>query len=67
MSSISDETDHLWNLTSIASLVIRNPTRTIQAVIPYLAMIGVFGAFVVWNGGVVLGKLYDPIDEDEEC
>lgn len=27
-------------------------------IIPYLLILGFFSAFVVWNGGVVLGKKY---------
>ncbi|KAF2441437.1 glycosyltransferase family 59 protein [Karstenula rhodostoma CBS 690.94] len=35
--------------------VLGRPTAVIKAVFPYLILLGLFGGFVLWNGGVVLG------------
>ncbi|KAI9714427.1 MAG: glucosyltransferase [Bogoriella megaspora] len=40
---------------SIAIAVIRSPLLVVKAVWPYLMLVASFGAFVVWNRGVVLG------------
>ncbi|KAK7191019.1 hypothetical protein DPSP01_007809 [Paraphaeosphaeria sporulosa] len=35
--------------------VLMKPIAVIKAVFPYLILLGLFGGFVLWNGGVVLG------------
>ena len=34
------------------------PTMVIRVMWPYVILLGAFGSFVLWNGGVVLGMLY---------
>jgi hypothetical protein len=37
------------------NVLLRRPVAVIKAVLPYLVLLGLFGGFVLWNGGVVLG------------
>lgn len=49
-------------MVSIAALAVRTLMapykllRLVRLVMPYVTLLGLFGAFVVWNGGVVLGE-----------
>ncbi|KAF1964947.1 alpha-1,2 glucosyltransferas-like protein alg10 [Bimuria novae-zelandiae CBS 107.79] len=36
-------------------VLMNRPIAVIKAVLPYLALLALFGGFVLWNGGVVLG------------
>lgn len=45
----------LFTALSLGVAVLCNPVRVIRQIWPYVAVLGLFGAFVVWNGGVVLG------------
>ena len=36
-------------------VLLKRPVAIIKAVVPYVLLVGLFAAFVVWNGGVVLG------------
>ncbi|KAL1302099.1 hypothetical protein AAFC00_002535 [Neodothiora populina] len=53
--------DYLMNIVSILVLGVRTLTardktlRLIRLLLPYLTLLALFGAFVLWNGGVVLG------------
>lgn len=49
-------TDYFLTALSLVIVSLRNPIRTIQALLPHLFILAAFGAFVWWNGGVVLGK-----------
>lgn len=40
---------------SLAVAALRNPVTVIYSVAPYAVLIFLFGGFVAWNGGVVLG------------
>jgi len=43
---------------TILSLIVaaaRKPLRIIPVLLPFLLLLTLFGAFVYWNGGVVLG------------
>ena len=42
--------------SSILAATLGNPKRVIIALRPYIALLILFIGFVVWNGGVVLGK-----------
>lgn len=42
---------------SLAIVTVGNLKRTISILLPYITLILLFGAFIVYNGGVVLGKL----------
>ncbi|KAL9097173.1 MAG: hypothetical protein Q9165_000600 [Trypethelium subeluteriae] len=47
--------DFLKTPLTLALAAARNPILVVAAVWPYILLIGLFGTFVVWNGGVVLG------------
>lgn len=53
--------DYLKASLSIGVAALRNITRIVLAVAPYVFVLGLFGAFVLWNGGVVLGKNHENI------
>jgi alpha-1,2-glucosyltransferase len=48
--------DYAKTVLSIAVVAVLNLKRVIPALIPYMFLLGSFAAFVVWNGGVVLGE-----------
>ena len=41
---------------SISIAAICNPLRILRQVWPHIAVLGAFGLFIIWNGGVVLGE-----------
>ncbi|KAH7312421.1 DIE2/ALG10 family-domain-containing protein [Stachybotrys elegans] len=47
--------DMFFCLASLALAAAFNPLRVARQIWPYIAVLLCFGAFVVWNGGVVLG------------
>ncbi|KAJ4390146.1 glucosyltransferase [Gnomoniopsis smithogilvyi] len=47
--------DVLYCAMSIAIAIVCNPLRVFRQVWAHIAVMGLFGAFVLWNGGVVLG------------
>ncbi|CAK7264699.1 glucosyltransferase [Sporothrix epigloea] len=47
--------DWVLSLLSVAIAAVGNPLVVLQRVWPYVAVLGGFVQFVVWNGGVVLG------------
>jgi len=47
--------DAVFTVISIAVAVVCNPMPVIKRVWPHLTVLGLFGGFVAWNGGVVLG------------
>ncbi|PHH78632.1 hypothetical protein CDD82_2935 [Ophiocordyceps australis] len=47
--------DVLLTATSLAIAVVCNPVRVARHIWPHLAVLVIFGGFVAWNGGVVLG------------
>ena len=42
---------------SIVIAILADPWIAMKVIIPYLTLLIAFGSFVLWNGGVVLGKL----------
>ncbi|KAK8202896.1 putative glucosyltransferase [Phyllosticta capitalensis] len=48
-------TDYVKTTLSIGIAALRYPIMVVSAAAPYAILVGLFGAFVVWNGGVVLG------------
>lgn len=52
--------DFFWCLVSIGVAAVSNPVLLITCLWPYIALLASFTAFVFWNGGVVLGKFFDP-------
>ena len=42
--------------TSLVIAVLLSPRIVFRALRPYLLLLAAFGAFVMWNGGVVLGR-----------
>lgn len=44
---------------SLAIAVPLNLSTVFRALRPHLFLLAVFGAFVMWNGGVVLGEFLD--------
>ncbi|KAJ5565741.1 Glycosyltransferase ALG10 [Penicillium sp. DV-2018c] len=47
--------DYYKTAISYAAVGLRNPFAILVSLIPYLVVLGAFGAFVLWNNGVVLG------------
>ncbi|KAI9774682.1 MAG: glucosyltransferase [Geoglossum simile] len=47
--------DYFKAVISLLSVALGNINQVLVAIIPYLALLGSFGAFTLWNGGVVLG------------
>ncbi|ROV99487.1 hypothetical protein VMCG_06398 [Cytospora schulzeri] len=47
--------DVFFFVVSIAIAVLYNPVRVLKQVWPHIFVMGLFVAFVLWNGGVVLG------------
>lgn len=48
--------DFFKTALSLITTVLANLPRVILSVIPHLIILAAFGAFVWWNGSVVLGK-----------
>lgn len=42
---------------SVAISAISHWRRVLPNLAPYISFLAIFGAFILWNGGVVLGKL----------
>jgi len=49
------------SITSLLFSVLRFPLQAIVATIPFMAVMVGFVAFVIWNGGIVLGMPQHPI------
>ncbi|CAL5869684.1 uncharacterized protein PFLUO_LOCUS3914 [Penicillium psychrofluorescens] len=48
-------TDYFKTAVSLAAASLKQPFSVVASIIPHLAILGAFGAFVLWNNGVVLG------------
>ena len=48
--------DLLWSIASAPKVL----PDILPALVPYTLVIATFGAFVVWNGGIVLGEPSSP-------
>lgn len=48
--------DYFKTGASFAVVALRNPFSVVASIIPHIMILGAFGAFVLWNNGVVLGK-----------
>ena len=48
--------DYLVSGSSVLAATLGNPKEVIVALRPYIALLILFLGFLVWNGGVVLGK-----------
>jgi hypothetical protein len=49
--------DVVWLAVSVIIAAVCNLPRVLRQVWPHIFLLGLFGGFVAWNGGVVLGKL----------
>lgn len=49
--------DYFKTCVSLVITGLSNLPRLIVSLIPYFIILTAFGGFVLWNGGVVLGKL----------
>ncbi|KAJ5176003.1 Dol-P-Glc:Glc(2)Man(9)GlcNAc(2)-PP-Dol alpha-1-2-glucosyltransferase [Penicillium canariense] len=47
--------DYVKTGVSLAIASLKNPFLIVTSVIPHIVILGAFGAFVLWNNGVVLG------------
>ncbi|KAJ5758736.1 Dol-P-Glc:Glc(2)Man(9)GlcNAc(2)-PP-Dol alpha-1-2-glucosyltransferase [Penicillium odoratum] len=47
--------DYFKTAISLATTGLNNPLSTVASIMPYMMILGAFGAFVFWNDGVVLG------------
>ena len=52
----TDCSDWLFCVLSIGIAALCNPLRVLKQVWPHITILALFGGFVVWNGGVVLGS-----------
>lgn len=52
--------DYVYCFYVLAAKGLFNTRKIVPVLLPYLAIISVFGAFIIWNGGVVLGKMMRP-------
>jgi Flp pilus assembly protein protease CpaA len=52
---ISNWLDFILCAISIAVAVLYHPITILSRLWPYISLLITFGAFVLWNGGVVLG------------
>lgn len=50
------DVDYFKTAVSFAAVALRNPFSVVASIIPHIMVLGAFGAFVLWNNGVVLGK-----------
>jgi hypothetical protein len=50
--------DYAKAVLSIGVLTLLNLKKVLPALTPFIILLGCFAAFVVWNGGVVLGKCH---------
>lgn len=55
-SALTDVTDMLFSIISLVIAALCNPMRVMRHVWPYIVVLVAFAVFVLWNGGVVLGK-----------
>lgn len=53
--------DYFKTAVSLATTGLRNITPVIISVVPHITILAVFGGFVLWNNGVVLGKFAEII------
>ena len=49
--------DYVKSALSIVVASLSDPRMVVRVLWPYLTLLGAFGSFIIWNGGVVLGKL----------
>lgn len=54
---IVNNIDYFESVLSTILVAASNPQKVVLILWPYLSLLAAFGAFVAWNGGVVLGKL----------
>ncbi|KAF2872467.1 DIE2/ALG10 family-domain-containing protein [Massariosphaeria phaeospora] len=47
--------DYFFFFLSIGLAVLKRPLLVVRVALPYLTLLVIFAAFVIWNGGVVLG------------
>ncbi|KAJ5970481.1 Glycosyltransferase ALG10 [Penicillium vulpinum] len=47
--------DYLKTAVSLATVGLKQPFSLLVSLIPHMIVLGAFGAFVIWNNGVVLG------------
>jgi hypothetical protein len=57
-----DVPDCLFCGVSIVVAAMCNPLKVMRQIWPHVTVLGLFTGFVLWNGGVVLGKLSLRVD-----
>lgn len=53
---LTQHLDYLKTAISLATVGLRQPFSLLVSLIPHIVVLAAFGAFVLWNNGVVLGK-----------
>lgn len=53
---LTQHLDYLKTAISLATVGLRRPFSLLVSLIPHIIVLAAFGAFVLWNNGVVLGK-----------
>lgn len=48
--------DYVKTVLSVATACAGGFRKLLHHLIPYIILLGLFGYFVLWNGGVVLGR-----------
>ena len=56
-TSLTRPSDYVKTAVSLATVALRRPFALLASVVPHLVVLGAFGAFVLWNNGVVLGEI----------
>lgn len=56
MAELALPLDYFKTVLSIATAAIAHPKLSALTLLPYMSILGVFIAFVAWNGSVVLGQ-----------
>lgn len=53
---LTRESDYAKTAISLATIAVKKPFPLLASLVPHFLVLAAFGAFVVWNNGVVLGK-----------
>lgn len=54
--TLTSQSDYIKTAISLAAVALRRPFSLLAPLVPHLVVLGAFGAFVLWNNGVVLGQ-----------
>ena len=55
MNAKCETADYMLLLLTVGLAALERPLLVLRVVMPYVILLALFGGFVAWNGGVVLG------------